>query len=74
MVFIISVTNKLLDDEIFKGTPGVWELLLSKRPNDNIYTRKDYDKYAKLMLKPTPFIVITTQKVYTPKVVRVKNG
>ena len=41
----------MIDDEIFKGTPGLWELLLSKSQNDNIYTRKDYDKYAKLMLK-----------------------
>ena len=39
------------DDEIFKGTPGLWELLLSKSPNDNIYTRKNYDNYARLMLK-----------------------
>ena len=47
----IAGNNIMIDDEIFKGTPGLWELLLSKRPNDNIYTRKGYDKYAKLMLK-----------------------
>ena len=41
----------MIDDEIFKGTPGLWELLLSKSPNDNIYTRKDYENYARLMLK-----------------------
>ena len=47
----IADNNIMIDDEIFKGTSGPWELLLSKRPNDNIYTRKDYDNYAKLMLK-----------------------
>ena len=41
----------MIDDEIFKGTSGLWDLLLSKRPNDNIYTSKDYDNYAKFMLK-----------------------
>ena len=41
--------NILIDDEKFKGTPGLWELLMSKNPynfNDN-----DYDEYAKLMVK-----------------------
>ena len=31
--------------------PGLWELIASKNPDDNIYTNDDYDNYAKLMLK-----------------------
>ena len=30
----------------FKGTPGLWELITSKKPNDNNYTSKDYDNYS----------------------------
>ena len=33
------------------GTPGLWELIVSKKPNDSIYTNEDYDNYARLMLK-----------------------
>ena len=43
--------NIMIDDEIFKGTPGLWESLMSKRPNDNYYTYKDYENYKRLMLK-----------------------
>ena len=28
----IADNNIMIDDEIYKGTPGLWELLLSKRP------------------------------------------
>ena len=41
----------MIDDEIFKGTHGLWELLMSKNPDDIIYTRKDYENYARMMLK-----------------------
>ena len=43
--------NIMIDDEKFKGTPGLWELIMSKRPNDNYYTYKDCENYEKLMLK-----------------------
>ena len=41
--------NILIDDEKFEGTPGLWELLMTKTPkyfNDN-----DYNNYERLMLK-----------------------
>ena len=47
----ISDNNIMVDDEKFVGTPGIWELLMSKNPNDNYYTYKDYDNYKKLMIK-----------------------
>ena len=64
----------MVEGEVFKGTPGLWELITSRRPNDNDYTSKDYENYSRLMIKPTPFIVIMIQKPPTPKVVRAKNG
>ena len=46
--------NKILfDDKENKGTPCLWELIVTKNPDDNIYmyTKDDYDNYAGLMLK-----------------------
>ena len=43
--------NIMIDGEIFKGTRGPWELLMSKNPDDNIYTCNDYENYARMMLK-----------------------
>ena len=56
-VFFISVTSKLLSlitiikDEKFEGTPGLWELIVSKNLDDNNYTYKDYENNKRLMLK-----------------------
>ena len=41
----------MVGDEEYEGTPGLWVLIVSKNPDDNIYTHDDYDNYAKLMLK-----------------------
>ena len=41
----------MVDDEEYEGTPGLWELIVSKNPNDKIYMYDDYDNYARSMLK-----------------------
>ena len=46
----IADNNIIIGDEKFKGTSGLWELLMSKSPNDIIYTHKDYENYKRLML------------------------
>ena len=33
----------------YEGTPGLWELIVSKEPKN--FTEKDYKNYAKLMVK-----------------------
>ena len=45
----IADNNILVGDEKFTGTPGLWELLMSKNPED--FTDNDYDEYEKLMVK-----------------------
>ena len=45
----IMDNNILIGDEKFKGTPGLWELLMSKNPDN--FTENDYDEYEKLMVK-----------------------
>ena len=38
-------------EEEYEGTPGLWELHISKYPDDNIYNAKDKDNYVRLMIK-----------------------
>ena len=35
---------------IFEGTPGFWELVTSKNPNPENYTEEDLDKYKRLVI------------------------
>ena len=39
-----------LDDIIFEGTPGFWELVTSKDPKPENYTEEDLDKYRRLVI------------------------
>ena len=46
---VIIDNNIVVEAEECEGTPGLWELIVSKNPTD--YTDDDYDNYARLMLK-----------------------
>ena len=48
---VMRDNNIIVDDKEYEGTPGLWELIVSKNPDDNIYTKDDYGNYARLMLK-----------------------
>ena len=50
LVVIIN-NNIVVYNEEYEGTPGLWELIVSQNPDDNIYTYEDYDNYTRLMLK-----------------------
>ena len=39
-----------VDDKIFEGTPGFWELITSKNPNPDNYTKEDLNKYQQLVI------------------------
>ena len=39
-----------VDDIIFEGTPGFWELVTSKNPNPDNYTDEDLGKYQQLVI------------------------
>ena len=45
---IIHRDNIIVDGEKFKGTPGLWELITSNKPQN--YTEEDYDNYEDLMI------------------------
>ena len=64
---IVNVDNNIVvEDEEHEGTPGLWELIVSKEPKD--FTKEDYENYTKLMIK--------TSTLYrdTQKAVKVING
>ena len=39
------------DGEEYEGTPGLWELIVSKKPDETLYTSDDKENYARLMIK-----------------------
>ena len=46
---IIVDNDLVVGKDEYEGTPGLWELIVSKEPKD--FTREDYENYAKLMIK-----------------------
>ena len=47
---IIEDNNIKVNDIIFEGTSGFWELVTSKNPNPENYTEEDLDKYRRLVI------------------------
>ena len=39
------------DDIMYDGTPGLWELIQSKEPDENIYTDEDMQQYKDLLIR-----------------------
>ena len=46
---IIVDNDLVVGRDEYEGTPGLWELIVSKEPKD--FTKKDYENYANLMVK-----------------------
>ena len=41
--------NIIIDDKEYTGTEGLWELIVSKNPQEGIYTEDDYINYINLL-------------------------
>ena len=41
----------MIDDKTYIGTPGLWELIVSKEPQEGKYTEDDYLKYINLLIQ-----------------------
>ena len=46
---IIVDNDLIVGKDEYEGTPGLWELIVSREPKD--FTDEDYENYAKLMVK-----------------------
>jgi hypothetical protein len=40
----------IVGDRVYQGTPGLWELIVSKTPSDEIYTINDKEKYIDMLM------------------------
>ena len=45
----IKDNNIILGNKEYTGTPGLWELIVARSPDDTIFTNWDYDDYAEIM-------------------------
>ena len=54
-------------EEEYEGTPGLWELIVSKKPDETIYTPKDKENYAKLMIKTNALHHKNNPEINRPK-------
>ena len=43
--------NIIIDDKEYTGTKGLWELIVSKEPQEGIYTEDDFIKYINLLVQ-----------------------
>ena len=41
----------IIEDKIYPGTPGLWELIVSKDPQEGKYTEDDYINYTNLLIQ-----------------------
>ena len=57
--------NIIVDGEKFRGTPGLWELIMSKTPE--YFTKEDYENYAKLIVKTNALYRDNNPKSSHPK-------
>ena len=45
----IKENNIIFGNKEYTGTPGLWELIVARSPDDKIFTNGDYDNYAEIM-------------------------
>ena len=70
---VIKENNIVVEDEEYEGTPGLWELIVSKEPKD--FSGEDYENYAKLMVKSnTLYRDNDPEKKTDQKAIEVVNG
>ena len=48
---LISGDNLIIDGTEYQGTPGLWELITSKIPDNEIFTDDDYENYQDILIK-----------------------
>ena len=45
----IKENNIIVGNKEYASTPGLWELIVARSPDDKIFTNGDYDNYAEIM-------------------------
>jgi len=66
----IREDNLIIGDQEYEGTPGLWELIISKQPDEDIYSREDLDNYAKILVETSALKQNNDPAEATPKASR----
>ena len=64
---IIVDNDLVVGREEYEGTPGLWELIVTKFPDKTIYTPEDKENYANLMVKTNALRVGNNPESKKPK-------
>ena len=64
---IIVDNDLIVGKDEYDGTRGLWELIVSKEPNRDIWNDDDYENYAKLMVKTNALHVGNNPESRKPK-------
>ena len=65
----IKDNNIIVDNEEYQGTAGLWELVVSKNPNRDIYNPIDHENYRKLLIQTNAM-----QSVKNPNIPKSNKG
>ena len=70
----IKENNIIVGNKEYTGTPGLWELIVARSPDDKICTNEDYDNYAEIMHSKTPYGETMTNVKLNRKPTKAGNG
>ena len=70
----IKDNNIIVGDKTYTGTPGLWELIVARSPDNKTFTNGDYDNYAKIMHSTNASRRTTTKVKLNRKPTKVGNG
>ena len=49
-VSLLKENNIIVGNKEYASTPGLWELIAARSPEDKIFTNGNYDNYAEIMM------------------------
>ena len=47
----IKGDNIIIDNKAYQGTPGLWELIVSRKPNKDLYNPIDFENYKRILIE-----------------------
>ena len=59
--------NIIVGEKEYQGTPGLWELITMKLPNEQVYDDEDYENYAEILVNTSALKRGNVSESRTPK-------
>ena len=70
----IKENNIIVGNKEYAGTPGLWELIVARSPDDKIFINGDYDNYAEIMHSTNALRRNNDESETKPKSTKAGNG